>query len=298
MIGWTPPAFEVSDETFLNPRDRDAFLKFKAAILPHNLRIQSDAVRVQLRATLQDVAQAMPGFGAVLSLTRNAATTLSTFNQYPRMSQCRTCTRMFDPAGQLAIQANPGISVKAVQQSVNDVTTLGLEMVTADGICCHRFCLTRGSDWSRFMEFVTVQQSRFSVFEERAVRRYLGRAACKNNWIRRHAERKRKYGAEPSSVAERIDFGELSAGVLDKVEWGNGLSVTVFNEDVVQSCSFRPNRFESRRHQSSLTDGMSTWQFDVDQVKELWRVRLPIDGEAVWALEAFDDHDRILFAVI
>ena len=84
----------------------------------------------------------------------------------------------------------------------------------------------------------------------------------------------------------------------DVVEDSRQMTATIYTDSVLQSQTFAPGDLEADKGWIAIGDEHTRLRIDVNRVAELWRVRFRLNGRIINGYEAYDESERILFALV
>ena len=293
------PAFHHSPFTPANQRGSQAFHIIKQAAPPQNLRLNGAGLaRLLIPQNFEDALKASPSFGKTLISTCNRAVSICVNREYPKFVFRPQLKRALDPAGSLAFQVSPQISLAVIRQTLLGETTLGLEWSDENGSPIHRCHLTTESNWSAFIHYAQHTQILTGPAPGRSACSSEQRRISRRSWMNELVVRKQRTINQNPRFANPTSSDALLEDLNDVVEDSRQMTATIYTDSVLQSQTFAPGDLEADKGWIAIGDEHTRLRIDVNRVAELWRVRFRLNGRIINGYEAYDESERILFALV
>lgn len=275
---------------------------FGQDVSPEHLRIGGDgAVQIALAGNWPELVQHLGALGEVVATTNNPVASLTQIGGYPNFKIC-SC-------GRSACSLNCGLAfdfsawqrVWATRRKCDDGIWRTLSISNRDDFANHQILLPAETDDEQFVELVR----RFSPaknFSNVNSRRWSwpsnsSRGSQSPGHVERFRRRKREFvedAASGSRALHRESLAEVWRNVLAERMW---VGTTIVTAPVVHSALWRPVTFIENSNLLLASSNNIFFRCRVERIAELWAVPLLPKTDSPFALEIYDTHDNLLFAL-
>lgn len=275
--------------------------KFGQDISPEHLRIGKDGtVQVSLAGNWPELTQHLSGLGEVVATTNNQAASLTQIGCYPNFKIC-SC-------GRSACSLNCGLAfdfsawrhVWATRRKCDDGIWRTLSVSNCGDFANHQVLLSAEMDDERFTELVR-KFSPTKNFGANFPRWSWPLNSSRNPRQTGHTERLRRRKRE---FIENAESGSRAIHPESLAEvWRNVLAeriqlgTTVVTMPVVHSTLWQPVSFMENSGALTASSNNIFFHCQPEKIEELWVVPLSQEPDSPVALEVYDAHDDLLFAL-
>ena len=274
---------------------------FGQSVPPERLRIGSDGVvQVLLDGNWPKLLQGLVDFGEVVTTTNNPVASLTQIGRYPNFRIC-SCGRACGVNGGLAFDFSMWQHVWASRRQTNDGIWRTLAVCGKDNSANHQVLFGAQTDDEQFAQLVHKFSSK-KKFRNLNSQPQTGQWNFSRNLPRsKHVElfRQRKQGFIENNknnfrLIHTASLAELWRNVLSERIW---LGITIITAPVIHSALWLP--LSLTENHSALTASSENVFFycQPEKIAELWVVPAQSDSDSQSALEAYDRHDDLLFAL-
>lgn len=275
---------------------------FGQGVSPEHLRIYNDGtVQVSLTGKWPKLVQHMAFLGEVVATTNNPAASLTQIGSYPHFKTC--------PCGQSACNFSCGLAfnftawhrVWATRRKCDDGIWRTLTISDHADAANHQVLLPAQTDDDQFVELVR-KFTPTTRFDNIISRRWqwpldVSRDLQPPFHIERLRRRKHEFVEKPESGSRAIhleSLAEVWRNILSERLW---LWTAVVTAPVVHSTLWQPLSLTENFGTLAVSSNNVSLRCQREQIAELWAAPLSSEANSPLALEAYDRHDDLLFAL-
>ena len=275
---------------------------FGQDVSPDCLRIGTDGtVQVSLAGNWPELLQNLGGFDDLVATTGNESASLTQTGTYPQFKIC-SC-------GRSACSSNCGLAfdfsawqyVWATRRQTKDGVSRALSIGGHDGFTNHQVLFPDEMADADFNQFVKKSSPvpAPEIFGHNLPPRFINpvREPEAAGLLERFRKRKIDFIEDATSRSRLVhpeSLAEVWRNVLAERIW---LGTTIVTAPIIHSALWQPVSFTENSTALASSSNHFFFRCRLEKISELWVVPLSPESEPAFALEAYDAHNDLLFAL-